>query len=1267
MFRVTRIGVLSKFKKCNSNVHQKCSLYTTIKVHQSETNKNTVEKNSSFVHNIFRGQIESSQVFPFPMALNEEQLENTSAFIDPMTKFFTQVNNADKNDANEIIDPEVVKHLSETGAFGLQVPLEYGGLGLNNTQYGRMGEIIGMYDLGLSIFIGAHQSIGFKGILLYGTKEQKAKYLPKLSSGENITAFALTEPSAGSDAASIKSRAVKSADGKHYILNGSKIWISNGGIAEIMTVFARTEVVDEKTGQKKDKITAFIVERAFGGVSNGPPEKKLGIKCSNTAEVYFEDVKIPIENVLGGEGNGFKVAMNILNNGRFGMGMALGGTMRMSIQKATEHATQRVQFGRKLETYGSIQEKLARMSTVHYVNQSIAYMISSNMDLGSNDYHLEAAISKVFASEGAWYVCDEAIQILGGMGFMRSTGLERFLRDLRIFRIFEGANDILRLFIALTGIQYAGSHLKQVQKALKNPIGNFGIILKEASKRAGSFINLGSDGMTITNYVDASLLPSAKLCGESIDMFSRSVDKLLIKYGKGIIDEQFLLNRLADSAIDIYAMACALSRCSRSMKFKLPSVEIEKLMTESWCLEASDRVRVNLRKIHSSDFHENYKRMTKISENVCKVKDIVHNNPIEFFNFDFTNNQNFDAIEIFDCENSSKTLEIIQNEKFQNDFKELKKVTTFLFNIHGDLDKIKGGKFNTNILNFQRPLVVAFVQENNKVFEIFWKTKNSNFHNISISNSFRNWSAINFMNVIEFFIKFLKNEVSNSRSAISPYYASETDDTITHCLTELVDSFNDNLLLVSIKYDNMDAYNFLKTPSFDELMVYKKGKAVTTSTIDLAFSKENVKLFHDLLQKEMKFPKLFKQKREIFEEQCPELKELVENFEQMHKFVDEINDEEDCEKLWNLLIGKNDDKISSDDPLRIFYGLLKKHYGKKYCYNTKNISLLKHAKNLRKEKLYNLLIELKMKYSSNDDENNNIKAEHVDSNFSSAMKLKGDHITQLLNSSRLKIDENALTCEHRKTLRKIFDYLDTIEFIKPILMIIAACSNFLILFDTDSDDVTRTLMEGFQGTLGAAFFKKGRLIVGAKSLFNSETMKVICDKKFNFETLKVEVARSIGTLVHELCHYAMYLIFKNDCRPYLGDFNSKFDGIVKNLNTSRINLKNDDEKRIIGAVFTHYKNTAWHAEAIVRVPQIYAEFSHINVRLNELRETFKELFEFYEKNLLEIVKVSVETIEKVNKKSVKFSDLDEHWKEVTRKSEINFHENDLKLSYLIRE
>lgn len=318
-------------------------------------------------------------------------------------------------------------------------------------------------------------------------------------------------------------------------------------------------------------------------MTSGPPEKKMGIKCSNTTEVYFEDCKIPIENVIGEVGDGFKVAMNILNNGRFGMAGTLCGTMATCIKKAAEHASTRVQFGKKLEEYGSIQEKLARMAMLQYTTQSMAYMISGNMDTGSEDYHLEAAISKVFASEAAWNVCDEAIQILGGMGYMKDTGLERILRDIRIFRIFEGTNDILRLFVALTGIQYAGSHLKELQKAFKNPTANLGLIFKEFSHRAIRSVGLG--GSDLSQHVDPTLKDSAKLCAESIDIFGRTVESLLIKYGKNIVEQQFLLNRLADCAIDIYAMTVVLSRATRSINNKLDSADHERLMAQAWCIE----------------------------------------------------------------------------------------------------------------------------------------------------------------------------------------------------------------------------------------------------------------------------------------------------------------------------------------------------------------------------------------------------------------------------------------------------------------------------------------------------------------------------------------------------------------------------------------------------------------------------------------------------------------------------------------------------------
>ncbi|XP_017864185.1 PREDICTED: very long-chain specific acyl-CoA dehydrogenase, mitochondrial [Drosophila arizonae] len=588
---------------------------------ESETKKEPKRENESFMANIFRGNLVSKQVFPYPDVLTLEQKETTDSMLDPFQRFFSDVNNAARNDENSVIDDKTLDALWELGGMAIQVPSEYGGLGMNNTQYARLCQIVGANDLGLGITLGAHQSIGFKGILLYGTPEQKAKYLPKVASEQVYAAFALTEPSSGSDANSIRSRAVKTADNKYYILNGSKIWISNGGLADVMTVFAQTEQIDKKTGEKKDKVTAFIVERSFGGVTNGAPEKKMGIKASNTAEVYFEDVKIPIENVLGKEGEGFKVAVNILNSGRFGMGATLSGTMKKCIEIATAHANNRTQFGQKIKEFGTIQEKLVNMNILQYATESMAFMISQNMDSGSQDYHLETAISKVYASECAWYVADEAIQILGGMGFMKETGLERIMRDLRIFRIFEGTNEVLRLFVALSGVQYAGNHLKELQRALKNPSANLGFIFKEASRRATSTIGLG--GVDLSAFVVPELQESAKKAASCIDLFGRTTEEVLMKYNKNIINEQIVLNHLANSAIDIYAMIATLSRSTRAAKLNLPTAEHELNLTKALANQATERVFQHLRKATSSQIQSENKLLSTIAKKICE-QDGVH-------------------------------------------------------------------------------------------------------------------------------------------------------------------------------------------------------------------------------------------------------------------------------------------------------------------------------------------------------------------------------------------------------------------------------------------------------------------------------------------------------------------------------------------------------------------------------------------------------------------------------------------------------------------
>lgn len=344
------------------------------KVDLDRLDKIKIPESHSFVQNLFAGRANTEFFLPYPQVLNNEEISFLDMIVDPVSKMWEDKwDELVKLEDTETVPEEVMQMMRDMGSFGIQVPVEYGGMGCNNTQYARLAEVAGRYDLGIGIVQGAHQSIGYKGLVLFGTPEQKAKYLPDLATGTKMAAFALTEPSAGSDASSIKTRAVLSEDGKHYILNGSKLYISNGGFADFFTVFAKTEIKNEK-GEIKDKVTAFWVPRG-PGLTNGPNMKKMGIKFSNTTEIWFDNVKIPVENIIGEVGEGFKVAMKILNNGRYGMICALSGTMQKAIEMASTYANTRTQFGNKLSSFTAIQEKIGRMTLAHFVTQSHAYMI----------------------------------------------------------------------------------------------------------------------------------------------------------------------------------------------------------------------------------------------------------------------------------------------------------------------------------------------------------------------------------------------------------------------------------------------------------------------------------------------------------------------------------------------------------------------------------------------------------------------------------------------------------------------------------------------------------------------------------------------------------------------------------------------------------------------------------------------------------------------------------------------------------------------------
>ncbi|XP_058844441.1 complex I assembly factor ACAD9, mitochondrial-like [Acipenser ruthenus] len=580
-----------------------------------------------YAKDLFLGNIAKKEVFPYPEISNEE-LDELNQLVAPVEKFFSEDVDSKKIDEEAKIPPETMSGLKELGLFGMQVPEEYGGLGLSNTMYARLVEIISL-DAAITVTLAAHQAIGLKGILIAGNEEQKARYLPKLSSGEHVAAFCLTEPASGSDAASIQARGTPSKDGKHFLLNGSKIWISNGGIADVFTVFARTEVVD-KDGNTKDNISAFIVERAFGGITSGKPEDKMGIRGSNTCEVHFENTPVPIENVIGEVGGGFKVAMNILNSGRFSMGSVSAGMIKKLIELTAEYAGTRKQFNKSLAEFGMIQEKFALMAQKAYVMESMAYLTAGMMDRpGVPDCSVEAAMVKIFSSEGAWVCVSEALQVLGGLGYIKDYPYERYLRDCRILPIFEGTNEILRVYVALTGMQYAGKIL--TGKIMDMKKGNLGVVLEMLGKRLRDTVNkkvdfglMGKDGV-----VHPSLMENSKKLEENVYSFGTTVESLLYRFGKTIVDEQLVLKRVADIVINLYTMTAVLSRASRSISIGLRNHDHEVLIANTFCAEAYFQNNYLMAQLEKNSPENNDDSIKKIAMQVLEKRAYVCSHPLD--------------------------------------------------------------------------------------------------------------------------------------------------------------------------------------------------------------------------------------------------------------------------------------------------------------------------------------------------------------------------------------------------------------------------------------------------------------------------------------------------------------------------------------------------------------------------------------------------------------------------------------------------------------
>ena len=512
------------------------------------------DHNSSFTKGVFLGEIRESLVFPFP-ELSKDEKESLAAILDSFRAWARDNVDSAKQDHDAHFPDNVRTGMAELGMMGMNIPEEYGGFGASAMVFNRVFGEIGATDPALTVYFGAHQSIGCKGITLFGTDDQKKRWLTKCATGELIAAFCLTEPGSGSDAQAMHTTAVPSADGKSYTLNGQKIWISNAGYAGVFTVFAKVPV--EIDGKPKQRVTAFIVDAHAPGVSLGKIEEKMGIKASDTRAVTFENVKVPVEDMLGEVGHGFKIALEILNSGRLGLAAGSARGTRRILDIALGYAKQREQFGRPIGSFEMIQRKFAVAAAECYAADAGWMLTASMVDKGGIDFSLETAACKVFASELAFRAAVDAMQIAGGIGYSKEYPYEQAVRDSRINLIFEGTNEVLRALIALSGLQQPGEHLKEIGKAFHDPLHSLGAI--------GSFLGGRVKRQLVKaafSHAHPALKEEAEQIGTIVHDLALAVEKLLIAHGKDVIEHQFQQERMANVAIDVYLATATLSRAS---------------------------------------------------------------------------------------------------------------------------------------------------------------------------------------------------------------------------------------------------------------------------------------------------------------------------------------------------------------------------------------------------------------------------------------------------------------------------------------------------------------------------------------------------------------------------------------------------------------------------------------------------------------------------------------------------------------------------------
>jgi len=553
---------------------------------------------SSFAKSLFLGEIHEELVFPWPQPDPDEQ-DKVRALIAAAHELGSRLDPR-KIEEDGWIGDDVIRELGERGLCGLYVPERFGGQGLSQTGYARVFETFARIDATLSIVLGVHQSIGFKGIHMFGTEAQKERFLPDLAAGRKLAGFALTEPNAGSDAYQIESRAVLKPDGS-WLLNGEKRYIGNGGKGSVFTTFARCEV------DGKDRHIALIVEKGMKGFEVGERFETMGLRGNDLRRLYFNDVRVPPENVLGEPGEGFHIAMEILNNGRIGLGSGSVGAAKWLLDRAIDHVNDRRQFGHPLADFELVQDKIGWMVSYLFGLEAMCYLTCSLVDAGVPDYSLESAICKVSGTEFLWYAANRTLQLKGGAGYLRTEPYEKVLRDIRIFPIFEGANDVLRAFIALSGLKPLGEQLSGLGEiGLSDPIGSIGVLIDYFGGRIQREVRPNR----ITK-AHPELERHADAVSEQVKQLRDVSESLLRKHKREIAERQFAQKRLADSVADVYAQIAVLSRVSSIFDDQgiEPSGQ-ERYIAETFCTRAARRVRSRFHQIE----HNDDERMSSIAK-----------------------------------------------------------------------------------------------------------------------------------------------------------------------------------------------------------------------------------------------------------------------------------------------------------------------------------------------------------------------------------------------------------------------------------------------------------------------------------------------------------------------------------------------------------------------------------------------------------------------------------------------------------------------------